>query len=163
MYCQKCGKEIADGSAFCSECGTPLGTEPVQNIAPQKPAKKRRPGKIILGIVILLVGICILAEVFGGSGKTPAVNNSPASNAETSKINGKAKITKAEFDSISTGMSYEDAIAIIGGEGELMSEVNVGDGSTDTKIYVWYGDGSTNANLTFQGGKVVAKAQIGLE
>lgn len=26
-YCTKCGREIAEGAAFCSECGAPIGTE----------------------------------------------------------------------------------------------------------------------------------------
>lgn len=28
MFCQKCGKEIPDGSAFCGECGTKAGGDP---------------------------------------------------------------------------------------------------------------------------------------
>lgn len=25
MYCQKCGKQIADGSVFCQHCGAQIG------------------------------------------------------------------------------------------------------------------------------------------
>lgn len=28
MFCQKCGKEIPDGAAFCGECGTKAGGDP---------------------------------------------------------------------------------------------------------------------------------------
>ena len=27
MICPKCGKEIADGSAFCAFCGSPVGED----------------------------------------------------------------------------------------------------------------------------------------
>lgn len=35
MYCSKCGKQIADGSSFCSDCGTRLGSAPQSR--PYKP------------------------------------------------------------------------------------------------------------------------------
>ncbi|GBU21233.1 hypothetical protein R80B4_01122 [Fibrobacteres bacterium R8-0-B4] len=25
MFCQKCGKELADDAQFCHQCGTPIG------------------------------------------------------------------------------------------------------------------------------------------
>lgn len=30
MYCPNCGKQISDGSVFCTECGAQLGRTPVQ-------------------------------------------------------------------------------------------------------------------------------------
>ncbi len=38
MYCSKCGKQIADGSSFCSDCGTRLGS------APQSPSDQASSG-----------------------------------------------------------------------------------------------------------------------
>ncbi len=35
MFCNNCGKQIAEGSRFCSECGTPLGeAKTAHNSAP---------------------------------------------------------------------------------------------------------------------------------
>lgn len=89
----------------------------------------------------------------------PDIENEPVINSE--------KITMEEFEQIKTGMTYEEVVAIIGGTGELSSEVNLGMGDEYiTQIYVWYGEGAFsigNANITFQGGKVVAKAQFGLD
>ena len=33
MYCSKCGKELKEGVSFCSECGTKVGQEPLNNKA----------------------------------------------------------------------------------------------------------------------------------
>ena len=43
MKCPKCGKEMPDGSAFCTECGQSLKTksEPVESTA--KPETKPEP------------------------------------------------------------------------------------------------------------------------
>ncbi|MBO5355035.1 MAG: hypothetical protein J6B09_03120 [Clostridia bacterium] len=63
-------------------------------------------------------------------------------------------------------MSYSEVCEIIGSKGELMSAVDLDIGyEYATQIYTWWGNGyeGSNANITFQGGKVVAKAQIGLE
>ena len=74
-------------------------------------------------------------------------------------------ITLDEFNRIETGMSYENVVQIIGQEGELLSSVDLNIGSDyATQMYVWYGSGSVaNANVTFQGNKVISKAQIGLK
>lgn len=74
-------------------------------------------------------------------------------------------ISKAEFDKIQNGMSYEEVVAIIGGEGNLQSE----SGSKGDQFYtVMYGfDGESglgsNAILMFQGNKLETKSQFGLE
>lgn len=75
-------------------------------------------------------------------------------------------ITLAEFEKIKTSMTYGQVVNIIGGEGQTVSEVDLGIGKEyATKICQWDGWGSigANANVTFQGGKVAAKAQSGLD
>ena len=75
-------------------------------------------------------------------------------------------ITLEEFDAIQTGMGYQEVFDIIGGRGTVLSEVDAGLGSEYyTVIYQWDGEGAVgaNANVTFQGGTVSAKAQFGLE
>ena len=62
-------------------------------------------------------------------------------------------------------MSYEDVCAIIGSEGELLSEVGESGTEYHTVMYSWDGEGSlgANANCMFQGGVLVSKAQYGLK
>ena len=80
-------------------------------------------------------------------------------------IKSEASISLDEFSQIDTGMTYDEVCAIVGGEGTLSSSVDIGGSEYKTEIYQWTGDGSigANANVTFQGGKVISKAQIGLE
>ena len=76
------------------------------------------------------------------------------------------KITLEEFNKITTGMTYQEIVAIIGGEGTVMSETSLGDKEEyHTIMYMWEGKGTlgANANVTIQGGKVVSKAQAGLD
>lgn len=74
-------------------------------------------------------------------------------------------ISKDEFDQIQNGMTYEEVVAIIGGEGEVMSEV--GEKGTPYYSIMYKYDGEkgfgSNANFTFQANKLQAKAQFGLK
>lgn len=72
-------------------------------------------------------------------------------------------ITKAEFEQVQTGMSYEDVVAIVGTEGEVSSESEIG--GITTKMYTWKGESGigANANMTFQNNELKSKAQFGLK
>lgn len=75
-------------------------------------------------------------------------------------------ITLDEFNQIANGMTYQQVVEIIGGPGELLSEADLGLGAEyASAMYMWEGEGSigANANVMFQGGVVVNKAQLGLE
>lgn len=77
-----------------------------------------------------------------------------------------SKISLSEFNSIQNGMSYEQVCEIVGGPGELLSDVDIGIGTQYAgQVYMWEGNGSigANANVVFQGGVVVSKAQFGLK
>lgn len=71
-------------------------------------------------------------------------------------------ISADEFNQITTGMSYAQAVGIIGGDGELMSQVDIG--GYNTVAYSWAGQGGLGANaiLMFQNDALVSKAQFGL-
>ena len=76
------------------------------------------------------------------------------------------KISLDEFNQIKNGMTYDEVVSIIGSKGELLSESDLGIGSEYvTTMWMWEGKGSigANANVMFQDGKVVNKAQFGLE
>lgn len=55
MYCRNCGKELPEGSRFCSNCGTPLEWK-------KKTTGKKR-GTIILSILIVLVLLLGLSQI----------------------------------------------------------------------------------------------------
>lgn len=78
-----------------------------------------------------------------------------------------ALVTLDEFERVETDMSYESVVSIFGADGELLSSVDLFENKPQfkTETYAWDGYGGTGANCTvvFQGGKVTAKAQLGLD
>jgi hypothetical protein len=84
---------------------------------------------------------------------------------ESKKEDKKGVVTKEKFDQIKDGMTYEEVVSIIGAEGTLVSETGEKGTQTHTAIYEFEADGSfgANANFMFQGGKLVNKAQFGIE
>ena len=127
----------------CKTCGEDVAKS--ATVCPHCGAKlkKRHP---ILGIIIIIFGLALIGTAFGG-GASKSGNT----------------VTKEEFDKIETGMTYEEVVEIIGFDGELISQVDIGDGDQyKTEIYTWANPGGANMNATFQGGKMVSKAQTGL-
>lgn len=95
------------------------------------------------------------------------IRNSPTASAQpgvSSPAQNKPTITKAEFDQVQNGMTYTDATAIIGGPGELSSELRT-PGAPYTMAYTFAGEGNLGANamLMWQDGKLVMKSQAGLK
>lgn len=71
-------------------------------------------------------------------------------------------ISLSEYNSLSNGISYSDAVRIIGADGGLLS--SVGDESANASVYVWYGkDGISNAVLLFENDKLTQKSQVMLQ
>lgn len=134
VTCKDCGAQISKSAKVCPHCGA-----------------KRKPSgwRVFWGTILLFVGIFIFVGAIGGNG-----------GSAKSEVQG---ITAEKFNAIETGMTYDEVVNIISSEGELSSQVDIGGDEYKTEIYVWYGAVTgSNANVTFQGGKVVAKAQLGL-
>lgn len=112
-------------------------------------------------ILIVVLVICFIAIV-GNKNTTPT--GTTTSNTVTTPTK-QEKITLEKFNKIQTGMTYEEVVEIIGEEGTVNSESNItNDEKYHTIFYSWKAaDGIANANVTFQGGKVVSKAQFGLK
>ena len=113
---------------------------------------------------VMLFAALVAALCFSLSGCTNPNRLLKGTSADI--INSEESISLEEFNAIETGMTYEEVCGIIGGEGTLGSSVDVGVGEQyKTEIYQWTGEGTlgANANVTFQGGKVVSKAQMGLK
>lgn len=164
--CKNCGQTIDRKAVICPACGVKI----------KKPLlKKWWFWIVVIFIIITAIG---MSENTDNTINTPTVEINTDSNIETADNENKnentpseqpaskknsPKISKAEFESLKTGMTYNEVVSIIGGEGELSSQVDVA--GYDTKLYMWEGEGSigANANVTFQNNKLVSKAQIGLK
>lgn len=72
-------------------------------------------------------------------------------------------VTLANFNSLRSGMSYQQVVNILGKPGTLVSESNLA--GYNTVMYSWQSPrGATGANMNamFQNGRLVQKAQFGL-
>lgn len=73
-----------------------------------------------------------------------------------------AEVTKAKYDTIHEGMSYEEAVSVIGSKGEDVASSQI-DGAPGVKIYSWQNSDGSNMIATFQDGQLIQKAQVGLK
>ncbi|MFD1884956.1 hypothetical protein [Paenibacillus wenxiniae] len=98
------------------------------------------------------------AGAAAGQGVNSQTSTSTGNNGSAGKGDG-VLITFAQYKKLEVGMSTEEVINILGGEGEALSETE------NTVVYSYKGaagDGS-NAVIAFQGGKLLTKAQSGLK
>ncbi|WP_294854699.1 hypothetical protein [uncultured Oscillibacter sp.] len=79
------------------------------------------------------------------------------------KTQGDGTMTLEIFKKIKNGMTYNDVVNLVGGDGSL--DASGGTAEYKTEIYSWPcpDDIIGSANVTFQGDVVVGKAQFGLE
>lgn len=127
----------------CKTCGAEIAKDAKTCPACGAKNKNKHP---ILGGILLFFGICLIVAALGNAGAS------------------KDKVTLEKFNAISSGMSYEEVVKIIGFDGDLNSQVDLGMGDAfKTEIYTWANPTGSNMNATFQGGVVVSKAQVGLK
>jgi len=152
--CSKCGAENDTGNGFCSKCGAPFGS-----------ASLRRPVYKKWWFWVVIV-VAIMVVIPKGSGSKRATPAGTQATIKPSAIVTKAPdttISLAEFNSLNTGMSYKEAVSIIGCEGTISSQSKMN--GIETIMYTWKGSGDlgANANAMFQNNNLVSKAQAGLK
>ena len=86
-------------------------------------------------------------------------------NNTESSTNNEGRVNYENFEKIENEMTYEQVVKIFGEDGKVLSQTDVGLGEEYSSImYYWYDEtGIANCNVMFQGGKVIAKAQVGLK
>ena len=111
----------------------------------------------VLGALVLIgaigVGGCVACTLAVGVAADGVVVPGPGG------VKTEPLVTLREFEQLSTGMSYEEAVAIIGAEGDIQSENEIM--GIRTVMYTW-SNGIANMNAMFQDNKLMSKAQIGL-
>ena len=85
-FCSRCGKENAEGNAFCGSCGSPIGAvssiPPIPPVSQQQPPKKKSSWKKwLFGVFGVLFLLGLIGSCAGDSNK----KNSPSSPAPSSK------------------------------------------------------------------------------
>lgn len=155
IKCPDCGKEISDLAQSCPNCGRPLKIN-TQAGYPQK-IKKKGHGCLITILTILMFVGTMFAVMFGGIGQSKVIQKQVSGVSDDSEY-----ITMEEYNSIKTGMSYNEVKDVVGSSGEVSSQVEMN--GIKIVIITWYGNGvaGSNANVTFTNDEVTAKAQVGL-
>lgn len=117
----------------------------------------------------LLIVIVVFAVAGGSGGSNNQSANTQATVSQTTlssqnNADDSAKITMDEFQKLKNGITYSEAVNIIGGEGTLSSEIGVEGEQFHTITYTFEGDKlASSAIITFQEGKLSSKTQFGLE
>ena len=147
----------------------PNGGQPMYSS--YKEAKAARPWfkkkRFWLLIIVVIIIIASVAGGGGGSDSDEPASTTPVTDASGSTVPTTAKpedveISFEEFQQIQNGMTYDEVKTIIGGDGSLSSETNIGDIATQSYTYDGPGLGD-NAILIFQDGELTSKTQYGLE
>ncbi len=74
-------------------------------------------------------------------------------------------ISLSQYNALNIGMSYQEVIDLIGGEGTLIYEPTAPDDDYASKIYTWLGNGpiGSHATLTFENNVLTNKTQNDLK
>lgn len=84
----------------------------------------------------------------------------PAKGARVDNALPPGRITKAKYDRVREGMSYEEVIVILGNAGDPISTNQLV--GTTTVMYVWRNANGSSMNAMFENGKLIQKAQFDL-
>jgi hypothetical protein len=153
--CPFCAEDIHDAAVLCKHCGVSLSSQPRSDIGHDQPGSVPTGRAAVLGATMLvLFGITLGRGAFlvaddQGRMVLPQSIGSPS-----------PVVTRAEFDQLREGMSYEDAARVIGASGELHGSSDIA--GYKTVMYSWMNGDGSNMNAMFQNGRLVNKAQSGL-
>lgn len=121
-----------------------------------------------IGFIFAIVSMAIGMSV-GGHTFSPAVEPSttvaPATGAVSSnpsRNEPRSGITMANYERLRDGISYREAVAILGKPGTELSRSDLA--GITTVMYSWEGSSfGSNMNVMFQNDRLVSKAQFGLK
>lgn len=139
--CKYCQSEIDKKAKICPNCRKKQGSGVLKGIC------------IFFGIFLIVVGCSSILSDNSNLDSNNFNNNSTEENGCYATIN--------LFNSIQTGMTYDEVKNLIGCDGTLSTESSYGD--SNMKIYYWYAkNGISNMTISFMNNEVSAKSQIGL-
>ena len=151
--CQFCAEEVQDAAIVCKHCGRSLTNDSTHDRKATNPV-------VIAAVVLGGLALFVYADRFIGSTIAPQ----PSAVTEVRRaVAGPSGVTLAQYQALETGMSYAEAVQILGRAG---TEISRGDlANIVTVMYAWEGDGGVGANMNamFQNDKLVTKAQLGLK
>jgi hypothetical protein len=112
---------------------------------------------------LALVALIIVLAIIGSQKPNPALTGAGTSASGSESASGSysmKRITADEYARLYDGISYSQAVTIIGDPGEETSRTDMA--GYVTVAYSWKNYDGSNAILMFQNDKLVSKAQFGL-
>lgn len=159
-FCPDCGERNNACAKFCYRCGLEIPALPPTSLI-QNQLKKQHAALLVIVFVLAVLGCGVIVLISTiRSNKTAfsrdvRFGNIPASQA-------KRGVTFAQFDQLQNGISYNQAVAVLGSPGTEISRVELA--GTLTVMYKWDGENlGGNMNAMFQNNRLISKAQIGLK
>lgn len=136
---------------------------------PDKPPTDARMLIALLGLFLLWLGFAVVLRGskiirWGGSlvlAVFTAVFPAAVVQYTASTSEPRAGLTYANYRRLQEGMTYPEVVKVLGSNGTEMSRVDLA-GST-TVMYSWQKWSGANMNATFQNGRLISKAQFGLD
>lgn len=146
--CPFCAEKIQNAAKVCRHCGREVP-------ASASPGLLKRPIGCG-GALLLLVGVGFCVSLIDAPSRP-----TPPAPATTQPAD--ESITLAKFRQLQDGMSYAQAVEILGREGVEQSRSNLA--GTVTVMYQWANPGimAGNMNAMFQNDRLITKAQFGLK
>ena len=166
--CPKCGAANQFEYRFCSCCGGSLYETPKARPAPPNTSIASNPSQsssdcwrgfgqgcgfgcgclaLVLSVILFFAYLSLTPSQTGGS----AGGN----------FSGASGITWGKYSRLYTGMSYRQAVSVLGSSGTESSRNQIGD--LVTVAYTWQNADGSNIIAMFQNDGLVQKSQAGLE
>lgn len=152
--CPFCAEWIRPEAKVCKHCHKDV--PPVE--ASTTPAAGMSP--ILKGVLVfaaLFFGLIVYVMLTADTGPS----STPSASIPSLPFQSEPTVTMDEFNRLQTGMSYQQAVQIIGAPGEEMSRSDIA--GITTVMYGWKNIDASNMNAMFQNGGLVQKAQFGLK
>lgn len=162
MFCEKCGKQLPDGSAFCDGCGAPVaasapagneaesgagGTAVQAPVAPRQPLNKKALIGIVAAVAVVIVVILLIALIAGGGSDTPLlyvtdgelVNNVNIKKNETIVIDDEYISSDMQYGFVSRASAAQALVAntALTADGKKFAYLADYDGDDGTYTLFW--------------------------
>lgn len=132
-----------------------------------KGKEEKQPNRFLVWGLIGIIGAPIsLTPTMIGTMNNATITGDNSQNStklSTPKPEDTTGVNTKNYSKLQTGMSYEEVVAILGQNGEEISSNDIA--GYKNVMYKWNGDSGFGANMNamFQNGKLIQKAQYGLQ
>ena len=165
--CPRCAETVRAQAQACRFCGYDFAAGVAgTNFAPKAVNEPKPSGgclKAAAFTALAFVALIIVLAMIGSQKPNPALTGTDSSAPDSESASGSysmKRITAEEYAQLYDGMSYSQAVAVIGEPGEETSRTDMA--GYVTVAYSWKNYDGSNAIIMFQNNKLVSKAQFGL-